>query len=92
MISREEALEKADAWINAGVPAEQRQEIGIYEFEYGYVVWAVEPEPVPPAVVPDTVGSASGVIDKETGELTSGSSLPAPVIAEKYAAKRRGRK
>jgi len=89
VISREEALEKADAWINGGVPPEERQEIGIYEFEYGYVVWGVEPDPVPPAVVPETVGSASGVIDKETGELTSGSSLPAPVIAEQYSARRR---
>lgn len=90
MITREEALKKADWWINRDVPPEERQEVGLYEFEHGYVVWGIEPEPVPPAVVPETVGSAAGVIDNETGELSIWPPLPADMIAERYSAKRRG--
>lgn len=91
MITKEEALEKADAWVNGDVPSAERQEIGMYEFEHGYVVWRAEPEPVPPAVVPETIGGGVGVIDKETGELSYWPPLPPDMIAEQYSAKRRSR-
>lgn len=89
MITREEALEKADAWINGRLPAEERKEIGMYEFEHGYVVWGVDP--VDERGIPRTVGSINGIVDKETGELTYGSSLSADLVAEEYSAKRRSR-
>lgn len=88
MITKQEALEKADDWLNAGAPAERRHEVGIYEFEHGYVVWAVEPEPDDPTAIPDTVGSSRRVIDKQTGELTTWPSIPVQIIAEQYSAKR----
>lgn len=89
MITREEALEKADALFNGGAPAEERKEIGVYEFEYGYVVWGVEP--VDERGIPRTVGSRNCIIDKQTGELSYGSSLSADLDAEEYSAKRRSR-
>lgn len=91
MITREEAQEKADAWINNGLPPGERQEIGMYEFEHGYVVWGVEPEPDDPRGIPEVVGSRRGIIDKQTGELSYGSSLSADLVAEEYSARRRGR-
>ena len=89
MITREEALQRADAWLNGGRPAEERREIGVYEFEDGYVVWPVEPEPEDPTELPMNVGGGCGIIDKETGELSYGSSLSADLVAKEYSAKRR---
>lgn len=89
MISREEALEKAEVWINGRLPAEERKEIGMYEFEHGYVVWGVEP--VDERGIPKTVGSMNAIIDKQTGELSYGTSLSADHDAEEYSANRRGR-
>lgn len=88
MISKEEALRKADRWVNGGVPAGERREVGIYEFDGGYVVWPVEPEPEDPTQIPETVGGSRGVVDKETGELTTWPSLSARMIAEEYSAQR----
>lgn len=89
MITREEALRRADTWINADKPAEERREVGIYEFEHGYVVWAVEPRR-DPLQLPTNVGGGRGVIDKETGELSYWPSVSADTIAQDYAAKRAG--
>lgn len=90
MITREEALEKADRWLNGDAPAEHRHEVGIYEFDYGYVVWAVEPEPDDPTAIPEFVGSSRRVIDKQTGELTTWPSIPVQIIAEQYSARHGG--
>jgi hypothetical protein len=74
--TRDEALERARSWAGGA-------EVGIHEFDLGYVVWAVEPEPVgdrPPA----TVGTARGVIDRATGELTLWPALPPEAVAQEY--------
>lgn len=87
MITREQALEKADAVINGGRPAEERKELGIYEFEHGYVVSIIEP--VDERGIPRTVGNVNTIVDKQTGELSRGSSLSPDTDAERYSAKRR---
>lgn len=92
MITREEALQRADTWLNSGKPAEEQREIGIYEFEYGYVVWPVEPEPEDPTALPMNVGGGCGIIDKETGELSYGRSVSADLVAEEYSAQRRAQR
>lgn len=89
MITREDAVRRADEWINSGKPADQRREVGVYEFEHGYVVWPVEP-PRDPTQLPMNVGGGRGVIDKQTGELSYWPSISADMIAEEYSAKRRG--
>lgn len=87
MITKEEALAKADAQFNGSRPAEERKEVGIYEFEHGYVAWMNEP--VDERGIPATVGNVNLIIDKQTGELSRGSSLSPDMDAEKYSAKRR---
>lgn len=87
VITREEAMQKADAWLNAGKSAEERREVGVYEFEHGYVVWPVEPRR-DPTELPMNVGGGRGVIDKETGELSYWPSISADMIAQEYSAKR----
>jgi hypothetical protein len=87
MISRAEALERARSWATAGrggAPVE----VGLYEFDLGYVAWVVEPPQVDPSRPPTSTGAPSVVIDRETGELSQWPSLPAPVIASQYAARR----
>lgn len=87
MISRDDALRRADLWINEGKPAEDQREVGIYEFDLGYVVWRIEPLP-DDGGPPRNVGGGMGVIDKETGELSYWPSLPPDLVAEQFSAER----
>jgi hypothetical protein len=87
MITAEEALARADAWVNGDATADRR-DVGIYEFDLGYVVWGVEPPRAEVTRPPETIGTAVGVIDRETGELTAWPPLPAPAVAEQYTRRR----
>ncbi len=87
MISRDEALERARSWAVSGRTGPAPQ-IGLYEFELGYVAWVVEPAPNPAAGPPVATGSPRVVVDGETGEVSQWPSLPAPEIAERYARQR----
>ncbi|MGH3321536.1 MAG: hypothetical protein ACRDN9_15460 [Streptosporangiaceae bacterium] len=84
MISREEALQRADGWINRSRPASHRIEIGIHEFERGYVVWRAERLPEDLERPPTAVGPMTGVIDKETGDFTLTPSLPPALVPHQY--------
>ncbi|MFB9239362.1 SUKH-3 domain-containing protein [Plantactinospora siamensis] len=84
MISRAEALERARSWA-AGDRPDAAPEVGLYEFDGGYVAWVVEPAPDPAAGPPAATGSPRIVVDGETGELSQWPSLPAPEIAARYA-------
>lgn len=87
MISREEALALARAWAAGDRPGPPT-EVGMHEFDLGYVAWAVPPKPADPARPPVVTGSPRIVIDRETGELTQWPTLPAPVVAEQYTRER----
>ncbi|GAB2931680.1 hypothetical protein GCM10027280_19230 [Micromonospora polyrhachis] len=87
MISREEALALARAWAAGDRPG-PAPEVGLHEFDLGYVAWPVLPAPADPSRPPAATGFPRAVIDRETGELTQWPSLPAPVIAERYAQQR----
>ncbi len=84
MTTREEALERARTWA-------QGAEVGIHEFDLGYVVWAIEPAPADPTAPPDTVGNARAVIDRDTGELTQWPALPPEAVADQYRTARSAR-
>lgn len=88
MISRQEAERIAVEWARR-----ETLRLGyectpmISEFDLGFVVWWS-----PPAGVVATPGSgATTVIDRETGELSSWPSLPAPVVESMYREHRAGR-
>ncbi len=40
MVTFAQAQERADAWINADLPAYQHREVQVREFDLGFVVWA----------------------------------------------------
>lgn len=82
MISREEALSRARSWAAQSRPG-QAPEVGLYEFDLGYVVWRVSGQPAARTTAPEA-GEPRMVIDRETGEMTSWPSLSAPMVADQY--------
>ncbi|GAA2135848.1 hypothetical protein GCM10009760_14840 [Kitasatospora kazusensis] len=85
MISQEQALSVADAWLSASSPREVR----FREFDLGWAVWAapapLERDPVtgerrPPA----DLGQACGVVDRESGELSVWPSIPVDEVIAAY--------
>ena len=87
MITREDAIRQADEWINGGKSQGQRREIGVGEFDPGFVIWAIEASPADLSKPPPTIGSATGVIDKTTGKLTMMPGLPSDVIIARCRAR-----
>jgi hypothetical protein len=83
-MTRDEAVARADEWLNGASPAEQRLQVGLREFDLGYVAWGIEPPPTDPSQPPASSGAARAVIDKASGELTTFPSLPVDVIIEQY--------
>jgi hypothetical protein len=76
-VSLEQAEAIAAEWINAGRPADGQVGAGVYEFELGYIVY--------PVGAPETeVGTARGVINKRTGELSVWPSLSLKMVADMY--------
>lgn len=88
MITREQALERAEQWINGD--RGERAEVGIHEFDLGYVVWEVEQPPEDLSQPPAVIGSSRGVIDKESGELSIWPSAPVQSVADNYRRERSG--
>ncbi|MEU6370740.1 SUKH-4 family immunity protein [Streptomyces sp. NPDC046931] len=95
MTSQEQALAIADRWLNPEGSAAPRREVGMQEFDLGWVVWpapaAPEQDPVtgerrPPA----EVGDACGVVDRRTGELTVWPSAPVEEVVRMYQQKQGG--
>jgi hypothetical protein len=89
VITPEDARQQAHDWINGGKSKAQQVEVGMMEFDLGYVVWAIELPPMDLSSPPATIGTATGVIDKMTGELTVVPSLPPEIVIEEYLARHR---
>lgn len=79
-VTRDQAQAIADQWSPTGRAV-------LYEFDLGYVVFDVSPEPEDPTRPPPNLGGGRGVIDKETGELSVWPSMPAEVVAQMYRAR-----
>ncbi|WP_405014637.1 SUKH-4 family immunity protein [Kitasatospora sp. NBC_01539] len=92
MTTREQAIEAAHQWVNGALPEEQWHRIGVHEFDLGWVLWAepqaVEADPADPdggaRRAPADIGSASAVVDRETGELTTWPSVPVDEVVQLY--------
>jgi hypothetical protein len=85
MLTRDEAIARADAWINGNAAEGERLDVGVHEFEQGFVVWGITPPPAAHSGPPSTVGSARGVIDRLSGELSVWPPQPVQEIARQYA-------
>ncbi len=95
MITMAQAVATADRWLNPqGNQAPQRQ-VATHEFDLGWVVWAVPPPPEVDPVTgqrrpPAEFGSACGVVDRRTGELTAWPSVPVEEVVRMYQHKHGG--
>ncbi|GAA5185140.1 hypothetical protein GCM10023322_28210 [Rugosimonospora acidiphila] len=88
MITPEEATQLARSWALRALPA-GGGEVGLYEFDLGYVAWAVPPPAPRRDGPPNTVGAPRLVIDRETGEQSLWPSLSAKAVAQRYQLERR---
>ena len=64
MVTYEQALAIADAWLNGSAPPGQRREVRTHEFDLGWVVWAVPAavthDPLPGSSPPTTSAALTG--------------------------------
>ena len=90
MITREQVLERSQHVFNSSPTANGRVEVEYYEFDLGYVVWPVEPEPTDWSRPPSTIGGSVLVIDGETGAPSVWPRLAAPQVAELYRKSKQG--
>jgi hypothetical protein len=93
--SQEQALAIADRWLNPEGSTEPRREVRTHEFDLGWVVWAAPAEPERDPVTgerrpPAEIGSACGVVDRRTGELTVWPSVPVEEVVRMYRQKNGG--
>ncbi|MFG2227155.1 SUKH-4 family immunity protein [Streptomyces sp. NPDC048644] len=92
MITQEQAHATADRWLNPEGAQGPPREVALQEFDLGWVVWAVPP---PPEVDPETgarrppaeIGTACGVVDRASGELTVWPSVPVDEVVRMYRRK-----
>ncbi|MFG1920455.1 SUKH-3 domain-containing protein [Cryptosporangium sp. NPDC048952] len=74
IVSREEAVELASRWL--GVPGDS---VELREFDQGWVGWRGVPD-VAPGVLPERVGDARVVVDRDSGAVSSWPPLPVEEI------------
>ncbi|MFE0191231.1 SUKH-4 family immunity protein [Streptomyces sp. NPDC058989] len=95
MITQAQAHATAARWLNPEGHQGPPREVAMQEFDLGWVVWAVPP---PPEVDPQTgqrrppaeIGTACGVVDRASGELTVWPSVPVDEVVRMYQHKHGG--
>ncbi|MEU3081761.1 SUKH-4 family immunity protein [Streptomyces albidoflavus] len=80
MVTFAQAQERADAWINADLPAYQHREVRVREFDLGFVVWAEDRAGGP---VSDG-GRQRLVIARDSGDTTLWPGLPVGEVIRRY--------
>ncbi|MEN2422316.1 SUKH-4 family immunity protein [Streptomyces rimosus] len=92
MITQAQAQATADRWLNPEGHQGPPRQVGMQEFDLGWVVWAVPPPPEVDPVTgqrrpPAEVGAACGVVDRASGELTVWPSVPVDEVVRMYQQK-----
>ncbi|MGD9484065.1 SUKH-4 family immunity protein [Streptomyces sp. TRM70308] len=80
MVTFAQAQERAERWINGGVPAYQHRAVRVREFDLGFVAWA-EDRPGGPR---SDGGAARLVIARDSGESTLWPGLPVGEVIRRY--------
>ncbi|MGK5448464.1 SUKH-4 family immunity protein [Streptomyces radiopugnans] len=91
MVTFAQAQERAERWVNGGVPAYQHREVRVREFDLGFVAWAEGPlGSGSPGGTPGSDGPSSGggrqrlVIARDSGESTLWPALPVGEVIRRY--------
>ncbi|MGK5501498.1 SUKH-4 family immunity protein, partial [Streptomyces sp. URMC 125] len=80
MVTFAQAQERAERWVNGGVPAYQHREVRVREFGLGFVAWAEDR-----ADGPSTGGGRQRlVIARDSGETTLWPGLPVGEVIRRY--------
>ncbi|WP_034089761.1 SUKH-4 family immunity protein [Streptacidiphilus albus] len=80
MVTYADAQQRAEQWINEGVPSYQRREVRVREFDLGFVAWAVDRADGPAS----DGGAVRMVISRETGATTLWPALPINDVVRRY--------
>ncbi|WP_431945679.1 SUKH-4 family immunity protein [Actinacidiphila sp. bgisy167] len=80
MVTFAQAQERAEEWINAGVPGHLAREVRVREFDRGFVVWSEPREDGPTA----DDGEVRIVIARDSGEATLWPALPVGEIVRRW--------
>ncbi|MCZ7414712.1 SUKH-4 family immunity protein [Streptomyces sp. WMMC897] len=80
MVTFAQAQERAERWINGGVPAYQHREVKVREFELGFVAWAEDRADGPRG----DGGLARLVIARDSGESTLWPGLSVGEVIRRY--------
>ncbi|WP_327290796.1 SUKH-4 family immunity protein [Streptomyces sp. NBC_01198] len=81
MVTFAQAQERAEHWINGGVPPYEHREIRVREFDLGFVIWSEPREGGPSA---DDGGDIRVVIARDSGEATLWPALPIGELIRRY--------
>jgi hypothetical protein len=80
VVTLQQAQERAEQWINADVPANERRQVRVRAFDLGFVAWAED--------APDGPASSGGhsrlVIAHEDGQVTLWPGLPVDEVIRHY--------
>ncbi|MEV0374039.1 SUKH-4 family immunity protein [Streptomyces sp. NPDC050636] len=92
MITQAQAHATAARWLNPEGHQGPPREVAMQEFDLGWVVWAVPPPPEVDPVTgqrrpPAEIGTACGVVDRASGELTVWPSVPVDEVVRMYQQK-----
>ncbi|MEY9841848.1 SUKH-4 family immunity protein [Streptacidiphilus sp. EB103A] len=80
VVTYAEAQQRAEEWINEGVPAYQRREVRVREFDLGFVAWAVDRADGPSS----DGGAVRMVIARDSGVTTLWPALPINDVVRRY--------
>ncbi|MEY9963046.1 hypothetical protein ABIA33_001072 [Streptacidiphilus sp. MAP12-16] len=80
MVTYAEAQQRAEQWINEGVPSYQRREVRVREFDLGFVAWAVDRADGPSS----DGGAVRMVIARDSGVTTLWPGLPINDVVRRY--------
>jgi hypothetical protein len=80
VVTYAEAQQRAEEWINEGVPAYQRREVRVREFDLGFVAWAVDRAEGPSS----DGGAVRMVIARDSGVTTLWPALPINDVVRRY--------
>ena len=84
MVTREFVVERTRQMFNASRSANGPVDVGIYEFDLGFVVWPVVPPPTDWSGPPSMIGGSVLVIDLHTGQPSVWPRIAAPNVAQLY--------